>query len=141
MNIGEVPERPNGVVSKTTVHFHVPRVRIPPSPFILAYCNSDIIVRNDNFLHFFCGILWMGFTGKQCGFPAGVTAEVKRPAGSFTEAPEGVIAPYGEEPATIIPPSPFILAYCNSDIIVRNDNFLHFFCGILWARNVSAERR
>jgi hypothetical protein len=32
---GEVPERPNGAVSKTVVRATVPRVRIPPSPHLV----------------------------------------------------------------------------------------------------------
>lgn len=32
---GEVPEWPNGPVSKTGVPFGVPRVRIPPSPLAI----------------------------------------------------------------------------------------------------------
>ena len=40
---------------------------------------------------------WKGCAGKQIGFPAGVTAEEKRPEGSFYGAQEGAIAPIGSE--------------------------------------------
>ena len=46
-HIGEVPEWPNGPVSKTGVPSRVPRVRIPPSPLADApeFCGCSAVFR------------------------------------------------------------------------------------------------
>ena len=52
--IGEVPEWPNGAVSKTAVRVTVPRVRIPPSPPLVAEALTKVgTVRISFFILFY----------------------------------------------------------------------------------------
>ena len=43
---GEVPERPNGPVSKTVVRATVPRVRIPPSPHLMIGWFGHLVIES-----------------------------------------------------------------------------------------------
>ena len=87
---GEVSERSKEHAWKACVRPSVYRgFESRPLRFFYIQYISNIIWHSNNILRSSGGIPAKGFLGKRSGFPKGVTAEVMRPAGSITEAPEG----------------------------------------------------